>query len=110
MNSLVPGPVRILVVDDEPGLRQMLQILLRREGYEPLLAPGFEQAVEAIEGTPRPFPVVLTDLAMPDGSGLDVLAAAKRRSKETEIIMMTAHSSVPNAVSAMRAGAFNFVA
>jgi two-component system response regulator PilR (NtrC family) len=102
--------VRLLIVDDEPGLRQMLQILFQREGYLPVLVPGFEGAVEAIEQATQPFPVVLTDLAMPDGSGLDVLSVAKRRSPATEVILMTAHSSIGNAVSAMQAGAYNFVA
>src|SRR5690606_1278352 len=49
------------------------------------------------------------DLAMPDGSGLDVLSAAKRRDQTSEVILMTAHSTVDNAVAAMRSGAFNFV-
>lgn len=110
MSSVAAPAIRLLIVDDEPGLRQMLQILFRREGYETVLVPGLDSAVEAIEQVPHPFPVVLTDLAMPDGSGLDVLAAAKRRSPDTEVILMTAHSSVSNAVSAMRSGAFNFVA
>ncbi len=100
---------RLLVVDDEPGLRQMLEILFRREGYEVVSAPGYRTAVEAIEKSPQPFPVVLTDLMMPDGSGLDVLSAAKRRSTATEVILITAHSSVENAIAAMRSGAYDFV-
>ncbi len=101
--------VRVLVVDDEPAIRQMLQILLRREGYDVTVAPGHRAAAEALDGAAEPFAVVLSDLAMPDGSGLDVLAAAKQRSAATEVILMTAHSSIDNAVAAMRAGAFNFV-
>ncbi len=100
---------KILVVDDEPALRQMLQILLRRAGFEVVLAPGHAAAADAIVSVPQPFPVVLTDLAMPNGSGLDVLAAAKQRSVQTEVILMTAHSTVENAISAMAAGAFSFV-
>jgi two-component system, NtrC family, response regulator PilR len=110
MASLAPALTRLLVVDDEPGLRQMLQILFKREGYDVVLAPGLDAALEAIGQVPQPFPVVLTDLVMPDGSGLDVLAAAKQRAPETEVILMTAHSTVNNAVQAMRSGAFNFVA
>ena len=109
MNSVVPPAVKVLIVDDEPGLRQMLEILFRREGFEPVQAPGFRAAVEAITRNPQPFPVVLTDLAMPDGSGLDVLAEAKKRSGMTEVILITAHSSVENAIQAMRAGAYDFV-
>ena len=68
----------ILVVDDEPGLREMLTILFRREGYEVTAAPGLRRrAREAIRSAPTPFGVVLTDLMMPDGSGLDVLTAGE---------------------------------
>ncbi len=109
MESLVSQPNRLLVVDDEPALRQMLEILFRREGHEVISAPGARLAFEAIAQSPQPFPVVLTDLAMPDGTGLDVLAAAKARSSSTEVILITAHSSVDNAIVAMRNGAYDFV-
>src|SRR4029078_9980083 len=58
---------------------------------------------------PQPFPVILTDLVMPEGSGLDVLAAAKQRSVAIEVILLTPHNSVENAIAAMSAGAFNCV-
>ena len=58
----------------------MLEILFRRQGYEVVSVPGVRPALEAIAQSPQPFPVVLTDLAMPDGSGIDVLAAARRTS------------------------------
>ncbi len=109
MTSIVPPVIRILVVDDEPALREMLEIMLGREGFGVVSAPGYGVALEAISQSPQPFPVILTDLAMPDGSGLDVLAAAKQRSPSTEVILLTAHNSVENAISAMSAGAFNFV-
>ncbi|HLV66421.1 MAG TPA: sigma-54 dependent transcriptional regulator [Polyangiaceae bacterium] len=110
MTSLVPPAHKILVVEDEPGLREMLGILFRREGYEVVAVPGVRVALETIRQHPQPFPVVLTDLAMPDGSGLDVLAAAKSRSQATEVILITAHSTVENAIAAMRLGAYDFVA
>src|SRR5258706_8617437 len=109
MESLIPASKKLLIVDDEPGIRQMLHILFRREGFEVVSAPGFRGAVEAIEKSAQPFPVVLTDLAMPDGSGLDVLGAAKRRNPSTEVILITAHSTIENAISAMRSGAYDFV-
>jgi two-component system response regulator PilR (NtrC family) len=102
--------VKLLVVEDEPGLRQMLEILFRREGYSVVTAPGFRSAAEAITQHPQPFPVVLTDLAMPDGSGLDIVSVAKQRSPSTEIILLTAHSTVENAILAVRSGAYDFVA
>ena len=99
----------ILVVDDEPGLREMLSILFRRERYEVTVSPGFVTAREAIRNAPHAFGVVLTDLMMPDGSGLDILSLAKQRSTETEVIVMTAHSSVETAIEAMKRGAYDFV-
>jgi len=107
--TLRPLEPRILLVDDEPGPRQMLSILLRREGYDVISCPGQQEALSAIRSSPRPFPLILTDLSMPDGSGLDVLAAAKTRSTATQVILITAYSTVENAVSAMSGGAYDFV-
>ena len=101
---------RILVVDDEPGLRDMLAILFRREGMDVTLAPGFASGRDALAKAADPFAVVLTDLLMPDGSGMDLLSLAKQRSAKTEIIMMTAHGGIETAIEAMRRGAYDFVA
>ncbi|HVY49624.1 MAG TPA: sigma-54 dependent transcriptional regulator, partial [Minicystis sp.] len=106
---LPPAPLRVLVVDDEPGLRQVLEITFRRHGFEVRTAPGVKTALEALAQNPQPFPLVLTDLVMPDGSGMDVLGAAKKRSDATEVIVMTAHSTVESALEAMRKGAYDFV-
>ena len=73
MPSIVPPQIRVLVVDDEPALRTMLEILLSREGYGVVTAPAYSVALEAISQAPQPFPVILSDLVMPEGSGLDVL-------------------------------------
>src|SRR5579864_4797011 len=91
---------RVLVVDDEPGLRNMLEILLRREGFEVTATTGLATARDALVNAPEPYGVVLSDLVMPDGSGLDVLASAKERSAQTEVIIMTAHSTLENAIDA----------
>jgi two-component system, NtrC family, response regulator PilR len=99
----------ILVVDDEPGLREMLTILFRREGYEVTTAPGFIAAREALRNAPRPFGVVLADLMMPDGSGLDVVTLAKEVAADTEVIVMTAHGVLETAIDAMKRGAYDFV-
>jgi two-component system response regulator PilR (NtrC family) len=107
--AVASAPARVLVVDDEPGLRDMLSILFRREGFDVVLAAGCTRGIDALRATPHPFSLVLTDLVMPDGSGLNVLAAAKERSKETEVIVMTAHSSLETAVEAMKGGAYDFV-
>lgn len=98
---------RVLVVDDEPNMRDTLSILFRREGYDVTTAPGYQAAVNLIEAAAEPFPVVLTDLRMPDGDGFGVLEAAKARSDATEVIVMTAYHE--HAYDAMRRGAYDFV-
>jgi two-component system response regulator PilR (NtrC family) len=100
---------RILVVDDEPGLRDMLSILFRREGFDVTLAPGFATGCDAVTHAPEPYAVVLTDLLMPDGSGLDLLSLVKARTARTEVIMMTAHGALETAIDAMKRGAYDFV-
>ena len=87
----------------------MLAILFRREGFDVTLAPGFQQASEAVTNAPVPYGVVLTDLMMPDGSGLDLLSLIKQRAAQTEVIVMTAHSTVETAIDSMKRGAYDFV-
>lgn len=103
------GPTKVLVVDDEPAMRQVLEIAFRRHSFEVVTAPGAKAAIEALQQNPQPFPLVITDLMMPDGSGIDVLSAAKARSVATEVIVMTAHSTVDNALDAMKKGVYDFV-
>lgn len=99
----------VLVVDDEPGLRKVLSIALRRHGFTVETQPGVKRALQAIAERPQPYPLVFSDLVMPDGSGMKVLAAAKQRSTNTEVIMMTAFASVEGAIAAMRSGAYDFI-
>ncbi len=108
MASSAPKP-RILVVDDEPGLRDMLTILFRREGLDVTVAPGFAPARDAALNAPEPYAVVLTDLLMPDGNGMDLLTLVRERSPRTEVIVMTAHGGVDTAIEAMKRGAYDFV-
>jgi two-component system response regulator PilR (NtrC family) len=96
-------------VDDEPGLRDMLAILFRREGFDVTLAPGLATAAEAVAHAPEPYAVVLTDLLMPDGNGMDLLTSVKQRTARTEVIVMTAHGGIETAIEAMKRGAYDFV-
>jgi two-component system response regulator PilR (NtrC family) len=106
----VPTPKpRILVVDDEPGLRDMLAILFRREGLDVTLSPGLVNAKRALAQAPEPYAVVLTDLLMPDGNGMELLPLVKERSASSEIIVMTAHGGIDTAIDAMKRGAYDFV-
>jgi two-component system response regulator PilR (NtrC family) len=109
MPAAAAAKPRILVVDDEPGLRDMLAILFRREGFDVSVAPGFAPARDAVVHSPEPYAIVLTDLLMPDGSGMDLLSLVKERTARTEVIVMTAHGGVETAIEAMRRGAYDFV-
>ncbi len=99
---------RILVCDDEASLREMLQILLRREGYRVDVVDGVHAARDQI-GSVDPYDVVITDLVMPDGTGMEVLDAVRARSKDTQILMITAYATTEQAVEAMRKGAYDYV-
>ncbi|MFO0735770.1 MAG: sigma-54 dependent transcriptional regulator [Labilithrix sp.] len=103
------GKGTILVVDDEPGLRDMLSILFRRDGYQVMTAAGVIAAKDALRNAPKPYGVVLADLMMPDGSGLDLVTFAKEHAPESEVIIMTAHSTIETAIEAMKRGAYDFV-
>ena len=100
----------VLVVDDEPGLREVLDITLRRHGYRVVARSGARAAIATIQEREAPFPLVVTDLVMPDGSGMDVLRAAREKSADTQVIVITAYSTVDAAIDAMREGAYDFVA
>ena len=98
---------RILVVDDELSMREVLDITLRQEGYDVTLADGGEAALRALDGTT--FDLVLTDLRMPNVDGLAVLRAVKERAPGTAVLMLTAFASTDTAVEAMKLGAYDYV-
>ncbi len=99
---------RILVCDDEASLREMLRILLRREGYRVDVVDGVHAARDQL-GSADPYDAVITDLVMPDGTGMDVLDAVRTRSADTQILMVTAYATTEQAVEAMRRGAYDYV-
>src|ERR1700746_3044632 len=97
----------ILVIDDEGGIRESLEVLLSLEGYSVKTAQDGEQGLRILEM--ESFDLVLLDLALPGQSGLDLLPQIKERQAETPVIMITAYGTVENVVEAIRAGAENFV-
>ncbi len=99
---------RILVCDDEAGLREMLGVLLRRAGYQVELLGGCQVALERLKQEPK-FDLVITDLAMPDGSGMQVLEMAKQQDDAVQVIMITAFATTEQAVEAMRLGAYDYI-
>ncbi len=100
-------PPRILVVDDEPSMRELLAIVLRREGYEVLLAENGRAAINLLER--EPVDLLISDIKMPDLSGVDVLRAAKKIDQDILGIMITAFASTDTAVEAMRLGACDYL-
>ena len=98
---------RILVADDEPSMRELLSIVLRREGYEVLLAASGAEAVRVLER--RHVDLLISDLRMPDMSGVDVLRAGKQADPELSAIVVTAYASTETAVEAMRLGACDYL-
>jgi two-component system response regulator PilR (NtrC family) len=98
---------RILVVDDERSMRELLAIVLRREGYDVMLAETGRAAVDALEK--GPVDLLISDIKMPDMSGVDVLRAAKQIDQDILGIMITAFASTDTAVEAMRLGACDYL-
>src|SRR5579862_5358497 len=97
----------VLVVDDEPGMRLALRANFQREGWHVETAAGTTEAIGKFQASR--FPLVITDVRMPDGNGLDVMRAVRKQSPTTAVILLTAYGSVPEAVRAMRGGACDYL-
>ena len=100
-------PFRILVVDDEPAQRELVSGFLRKHGFDVVEAGGGREGVARFKH--EPFDLVLTDQRMPDLSGLEVLEAVRSTSPETAVVIMTAYGTIETAVSAIRAGAADYL-
>jgi two-component system response regulator PilR (NtrC family) len=100
-------PERILVVDDELSMRELLSITLRQAGYDVSLADGGATAIEALRQ--ESFSLVITDLRMRGSDGMDVLRAARDLAPDTVVIVVTAYASTATAVEAMKLGAYDYV-
>ncbi|NOY69758.1 MAG: sigma-54-dependent Fis family transcriptional regulator [Deltaproteobacteria bacterium] len=98
---------KILVVDDELSMRELLEIMLTAEGYEVLTAENGKKAVSMIGKTS--FNLILCDIRLGDMTGIDVLKSAKTRRPETVFIMISAYASAENAVEAMNCGAYDYL-
>jgi DNA-binding NtrC family response regulator len=97
----------ILVVDDEQAQRTVLAGFLRKRGFEVLQAPGVGDALSQVSA--RLVDLVLTDLRMPDGTGLDVLNGVRKINPEIAVVVMTAFGTVASAVDAMKHGASDYL-
>jgi two-component system response regulator PilR (NtrC family) len=104
---LAVSPPSLLVVDDEPDLLTVYELALVREGYDVETAASVSEACEVLEA--RAFDAVITDLRLPDGSGLDLLRRLEQSGRRERVVVITAYGSAENAVQALKAGAFDYL-
>ena len=97
----------ILVVDDEEIMREILEVLLKGEGYSVRLAASGEEGIELARN--MPFDAAIVDVMMPRIDGMATLEALKKLDDELAVIMVTAYASVENAITAMKRGAFDYI-
>jgi two-component system response regulator PilR (NtrC family) len=107
MSPTAPAHYSLLVIDDEPDLRTLYELTLLREGYEVEAAGSVEQALELMRD--RTYSAVISDMRLPDGSGLDVLAFIEQHARREKAIVITAYGSAENAVEALKAGAYDYL-
>lgn len=102
-----PSDFSLLVVDDEPDLRTLYELALLREGYEVETAGSVEDAWAHL--TDRQYNAVITDMRLPDGTGLDLLRRFEAQGRPEKTVVITAFGSSENAVEALKAGAFDYL-
>ncbi len=107
--SYAPGNAapRVLVIDDEPDLRTLYELSLLREGYRVDTAADVAEALAQLDA--QRYDAVISDMRLPDGSGLDVLRRLKTQARAERCIVITAHGSAENAVEALKSGAFDYL-
>ncbi len=102
----MPKPI-VLIVDDEPDIRELLSITLSRMELEPKTAPDLASAQKLLRG--GHFDLCLTDMSLPDGNGLDLVEWIQSNAPTVPVAVITAHGNVESAVRALKLGAFDFV-
>ena len=105
--SPVTEAKRILIVDDEQSMREMLAILLKKEGLDVRTAGSRAEAADALRR--GPVDLVLTDVKLPDGDGIEILRHVKAASPETAVVVMTAYGTTETAVAARKLGAEAYI-
>lgn len=101
-------PVRALVVDDESSLRTALFRILDRQGFQVVTANSKREA-EALIAPETPFDLALIDLRLPDGDGLELMTRLRQTHTSCQVIILTGHGTIENAVKATQMGAYHFV-
>jgi two-component system response regulator PilR (NtrC family) len=102
-----PETQNILVVDDDKSMREFLEILLSKDGYQVSLAENGERGCEILNN--QPFDLVITDIRMKDINGIGVLKKAKQINPDTIVVMISAFATADTAVEAMREGAYDYI-
>ena len=100
-------PYSLLVVDDEPDLLTLYELTLLREGYDVETAGNVDEALQHLKA--RTFSAIITDMRLPDGSGLDLLRRVDAEGRREKTIVITAYGSAENAVEALKAGAYDYL-
>jgi DNA-binding NtrC family response regulator len=103
----VTSPLRLLIVDNDEALARAMEESLVKVGYECTVATSGPEGARKIDTDT--FDIVVTDLVMNDVDGMEILARAREKLPEAEVILVTGHATVPKAVEAMQQGAFNFL-
>ena len=98
---------RVLVIDDEPDLRTLYELSLLREGYRVDTAADVAEALAQLDA--QRYDAVISDMRLPDGSGMEVLRRLKSQARAERCIVITAHGSAENAVEALKSGAFDYL-
>ena len=98
---------RVLIVDDEPDIRELLEITLLRMGLETRSAEDYSNATRLLNE--EPFDLCLTDMKLPDGDGIALVEHIQQQFPQTPAAVITAHGSIDLAIKAMKSGAFDFV-
>ena len=101
------NPARILIVDDERSIRELLEIFLRKEGYDVQTAKSVAEALELIKATE--FDLIVSDIRMPDMSGIDLLRHVRSNNFNGQFILLTAFASADAAIQALKMGAFDYI-
>src|ERR1700740_1696504 len=101
-----PQPV-VLVVDDEPDLLELVSLTLSRMGFRTRAAPDLDSARRLLKA--ETFNLCLTDMRLPDGDGLDLVAWIQKNRPQLPVAVITAHGNVESAVRALKLGAFDFI-
>jgi DNA-binding NtrC family response regulator len=107
MNSKPGTAYTILIADDEPNIRRVLEAMLAKDGFTVLVAENGKKALDLASS--NPIDLLLSDLIMPDSNGVELLQKVKQLHPQCSAIIITAYGSIKSAVEAMRLGAFNYL-